>query len=90
MPGKNSKFDVSKTTLLDRIFCYNLYLWICLVIVMLNVFGMFRAYYLWPDRRNTLECYFLTIFWGFCDIQIFTGIKVTHDSDPGYILPDMD
>ena len=49
---------------------------------------MMRGYYVWKDRKHTLECYGLTLFFILCDIQIFKGLMKTHSSDPGYILPE--
>ena len=68
MPGKNSKFDKSKVGILDRIFLVNAYLWIGLIILIVELIGMFRGYYVWNDRKHTMESYILTAFWIICDI----------------------
>ena len=87
MPGKNANFDVAKLTLLNRIFCNNAYVWCGLVIVLVQLYGMFRFYLAWPGRCTSSECLILCLLWILFDVQIFKGLYVTHHSDPGYILP---
>ena len=87
MPGKNSNFDETKRPTLERICCIRAYLWIILVIILVEVYGMFRFYFAWRSRTYSTECFILCLFWVVCDIQIIKALHTTHISDPGYILP---
>ena len=68
MPGKNSNFDVSKVSLVDRFIFAKAYLWVMLVIVGIELFGMIRFYYCFPNRRHSTASYLITLFWVVCDI----------------------
>ena len=88
MPGKNSLFQAGKQPLIDRIIFQNAYILISVVIVVVELVGMYRGYYAWVARRHSLESYTMTIFFVFCDIQILTGLFKSHNADPGYIVPE--
>jgi len=67
MPGKNSNFDRTRSTLIDKYFFTKIYIYISVLIVVIELVGLFRCYYAWSDRRFTLESLILTLFFGFCD-----------------------
>lgn len=87
MPGRNSNFNASKISLIDRIFCNGAYIWIGLIIFLVEVMGMYRYYFAWNDLAYSLECNILCLLWVIYDVHIFAGLYVTHHSDPGYIIP---
>ena len=88
MPGKNSKFNGKEKSLIDRLVFQNMHIFVGLVIFTVEVVGMTRCYYFFANRRHNLDCYLLTIFWVFCDIQIYKGLFKAAHSDPGYLLPN--
>ena len=60
------------------------------MIISVELWGLYRVYYIWDDLCYSSESIFMTVFLTACDSMIFKGLFKTKKSDPGYLIPDED
>ena len=87
MPGIGSNVDKTKLGEWGEMFASRIHLGIIFVILVIEIVGMIRFYYIFPQMCYGVESMGLTLFWVFADFMIVRGIYRTKDSDPGYLIP---
>ena len=88
MPGKNSNFEPNKLKPCYWLLSTNVYVFVICLIFLVEVLGMTRYYYIWPDLRYSTESLVFTAYYCFSTVMIIKGIYMSKDSDPGYLIPN--
>ena len=64
-----------------------IWLFILIIVVVLEVWGMTRFYLIYPQLRYSFECFLIGSFLLAGDWMTFKGMFRTMSADPGYLIP---
>ena len=87
MPGRNSLFKAEDKSLYDRYLAQQVYIFVMGTVATVEIVGMARFFFLWPDLRFSLECFLYIAYFLISDYFVFTGMLACRRADPGYLIP---
>ena len=64
-----------------------IWVFVIVTVVVLEVWGMSRFYFIYPHLRYSLESFLIGTFLLFGDWMTFKGMFRTMSADPGYLIP---
>jgi len=87
MPGKNSAFHLVERPWYDDLVQSNMHVYTILMVLVVEIVGMTRFYFIYPELRYSAECYSLLVFLVIINFMCFSGMLKAKYEDPGYLIP---
>ena len=88
MPGKNSGHNPAKDKLIHKLWFSKIWVFVIIIVIILELWGMGRYFYTWEKRRYCTESFVLTLYFIISDFLVFKSMITAKNADPGYLIPD--
>lgn len=87
MPGKNSLFHLVERPWYDDLVQANMHIYTIVMVHAVELVGMIRFYFIYPELRYSPECLTILVFVMFINFMCFSGMLKAKYDDPGYLIP---